>query len=962
MAYTAELQIAVKGAKELRDFQTQLSQSSEAVDRLNRDITTLSGGGIPRSIANLSSQLAEVAESFNRVALGTPEAVTAARNYVRANDEINSSLRERLQLVRQIEAEETAAKRVVRPGDAGYGQQMPALPPAFVKAQEIQQSWKTFFSEAAEVGKDLTARALNTQQTWNTFFTEAADYSKDLVARALNTRQTWSVFFTEAAEYSRDLVAKALNTRQTWNTFFTEAAEYSRDLVAKAVNTRQTWITFFAEAAEAAADLKAKSLNTRTSWNKFFADAAQLRSDIAGQGAQARATRRGERLQGLALGAGFPLLFGGGPGAVLGGAAGGLVPGKGAFAAQIALSAIGQQLDKFVAEAAKAGVALTSTGKTFEYMRERALFSSTAVEDQAISLEEQGKVSELANLLTQDLAKSIGGEGVKALQALGDETNELTKQWNILTNQLFALVAGPLKDFIAALNSVLGGITTERRLAVLRAEATPAQQKRLAEITKQVVGGEVRNVRGGKTAFVAGPEGTPQRQKILELAAAEGIVPAAPAGRVTSQDLRTITAPRAKRDRGAAAAEREAERVAKVVREQQLLTLERQRQFEYAEKIFAAEMANDPITARRLQGEQQLTEWALETSKAVKSEQNTNAQLEIVKARIAEKNLIIQKTEQDIAEIAKRQKEQVDKTIAGLENELLIRNATTEAERESLRIAYEMAELRKQGGISEVDLARIQQLKTQLATPLSGGELVRQQIGLASDELAQLTDAGYQAVQAANAIGTAFGESFKGIISGSMTAQQALANFFQSVADHFIDMAAQMIAKWTVLALLNQIVKIFPGGGGGSIPLPGAAPQMTPGAIVTPEGFSGQFANLAANGAYFNNGIAKFARGGIVNSPTLFPFANGGAMRTGLMGEAGPEAIMPLRRGADGRLGVEAVGGGGDVTVVVNVDAKGSNVQGDDSQAKALGSAISVAVQAEIVKQQRPGGLLAGTR
>jgi hypothetical protein len=44
------------------------------------------------------------------------------------------------------------------------------------------------------------------------------------------------------------------------------------------------------------------------------------------------------------------------------------------------------------------------------------------------------------------------------------------------------------------------------------------------------------------------------------------------------------------------------------------------------------------------------------------------------------------------------------------------------------------------------------------------------------------------------------------------------------------------------------------------------------------------------------------------------------------------------------------------------VDANGSQVQGNENQAKALGGAISAAVQAEIVKQQRPGGLLAGTR
>ena len=113
----------------------------------------------------------------------------------------------------------------------------------------------------------------------------------------------------------------------------------------------------------------------------------------------------------------------------------------------------------------------------------------------------------------------------------------------------------------------------------------------------------------------------------------------------------------------------------------------------------------------------------------------------------------------------------------------------------------------------------------------------------------------------------------------------------------------------------------------------------------------------AVGNVYAQNGIQKFAMGGVVNKPTIFPFANG----TGLMGEAGPEAIMPLQRAANGKLGVIA-SGGGSTNVTVNVDAGGTSVEGDQAQAKQLGVVVSAAVQAELVKQQRPGGLLAGAR
>lgn len=77
-----------------------------------------------------------------------------------------------------------------------------------------------------------------------------------------------------------------------------------------------------------------------------------------------------------------------------------------------------------------------------------------------------------------------------------------------------------------------------------------------------------------------------------------------------------------------------------------------------------------------------------------------------------------------------------------------------------------------------------------------------------------------------------------------------------------------------------------------------------------------------ANGGAFSQGrVMPFAKGGVVSSPTGFPMRGG----MGLMGEAGPEAIMPLTRGPDGRLGVQA-GGGRAVNVVMNIttpDIKG---------------------------------------
>ena len=114
----------------------------------------------------------------------------------------------------------------------------------------------------------------------------------------------------------------------------------------------------------------------------------------------------------------------------------------------------------------------------------------------------------------------------------------------------------------------------------------------------------------------------------------------------------------------------------------------------------------------------------------------------------------------------------------------------------------------------------------------------------------------------------------------------------------------------------------------------------------------GLFGNADGN-AFVNGQVQKYAYGGIVKRPTLFPMANG----MGLMGEAGAEAILPLRRGANGKLGVQSSGGGSTV-INVSVDASGSEVSGNTNEGNQLGNIIAVAIKNELIKEKRPGGLL----
>ena len=118
---------------------------------------------------------------------------------------------------------------------------------------------------------------------------------------------------------------------------------------------------------------------------------------------------------------------------------------------------------------------------------------------------------------------------------------------------------------------------------------------------------------------------------------------------------------------------------------------------------------------------------------------------------------------------------------------------------------------------------------------------------------------------------------------------------------------------------------------------------------------------FSAKGNVFENGqhISKYAKGGVINSPHFKYMSNGGIAVAGEGMNA--EAILPLKRGADGNLGVVSQGGNNGGTIVnVNVSADAVDVEGEYEKQKQLGQAIAAAVQSEIVNQQRAGGLLYG--
>jgi tape measure domain-containing protein len=216
---------------------------------------------------------------------------------------------------------------------------------------------------------------------------------------------------------------------------------------------------------------------------------------------------------------------------------------------------------------------------------------------------------------------------------------------------------------------------------------------------------------------------------------------------------------------------------------------------------------------------------------------------------------------------------------------------------------------------------------------LDPNDRAQQKIDEYKTKLAELQDPINMAQRGAQGIGDAFASSFQGIITGTQTAQEALASFFQNIAKSFLDMATEIIAQMVIMYAFKQLLGLFGGGAKG---------------IGSVGNFSGAFSGTAAS---FNP--SSFGM-------SLLPGrANGGPVSSGqtyMVGERGPELFVPGRSGTI--VANDKMGGGGGVNVVVNVDASGSKVEGDEQEGKQLGRLIAAAIQQELVKQKRPGGLL----
>ena len=634
----------------------------------------------------------------------------------------------------------------------------------------------------------------------------------------------------------------------------------------------------------------------------------------------------GQRAQNVVLGAGFPLLFGGGPGAVLGGAAGGLVGGPGAFAAQIGLSALGQQLDMFAASAAKTGAALSPLTADVDAVTQALGITGTATAAYITELQQLEQQDEALAVATEEMARLVGDRGVQALRSFGEAATELSNEWARAMTQMQAalagLLAGPLRAVVNQLESanlfrqaqassdpriqqliqlrnrpgILGG-TGDRSINDITAEIIELQRKANVEAQKRE---RIENTTAGtltqqKRALeaqldLAYTDGDLTNDKVFKLAQIvidkefevklQQAINDKTDVELVQLDrklkLQQLTAQREKAV--AAAAAKAASELERQRKEMERMAELRRRQLDDAQRSFIlAEAEIDIATSNtkesKLQAEfdkvriERMFTFTDLLKKALSDEEREF----IVQTQYLQVLLDTVKSEEQLLELKKQQ-------TAELYAQLDAAGVLDEQTQKRLRRG-----MAPEGGSDQ----RIGVLGFTSGIDLDPNNKATQKMNEMKQRLEELSDPINMAAQGALGIGNAFTTAFQGIITGTQSTQEALSNFFKGVGDAFVSMATEIIAQMVVMFAFKQLLGLFGGGGGGLFS--GAGPVAMPGAGV------GGGASMFMPGA-----PSFFAEGGFVTGPT-----------NALIGEGGePEYVIPASkmRGAMSRYSAGARG------------------------------------------------------
>ena len=899
MAYRADIEIGVRGTRQLEQLRSLITQTTQAYESLNRIAGTR--GGLIQNLANYTTQVDRARRAIDNVTMGSQAETKAIREYVTAMGQANTARARQNYL---IEQEIANRRRVQATMNAGFGQQGPAVPPSMRNAG-FGQFGPALPPRAgaarpgAGIGKGIMGAASNAA-IGGAFPLLFGQSGAAAAGGALGGIA--GSFLGPSGGFAGSLVGTILGEKLGQGN---QVKQLGEDIGFSAEQTKLLGIAFqqagkdFDKFQQSVSTIQGLSLSIEDQ-GRAIQLASSLTESYKGKidkvtNAFANALSTGKVTQGTLnqlTGQGIPIQqaladkYGVSRNAILKMAKDGKV-------------SVQDLIDTLVEVGNKGQASATTQADAFSD-------AYAKIEPLVKRLETlfEGLFKFISDRLSSTLTEVLGTidniiTGIETLaNFIGPKFDSLA---TTVSNSLANIKVPPwLASFMrqGATDFVLGAIPGGSGLAVLNQ-----------------VGKDVNKSAGMYGKYIPGSQQQAIKPQLQSLTAPSQ---AAPSGGSSGAA-----------DKAAKAAEREAARVANIVRDRAAATEQLRLQMQYSHGILVAETAKDPFLKMELELQQKIGEISLDYSKQINDEKakgNSAAVKEaITQHALAKTEAERLKYAMDVKKLELKRKENYDNVLMDLDQELQLRSATTEEARNQLRIEYEMAKLKQTRLYNSDQLTAIQNRKQQLAAPKTPYETINLARGAASDELTKLLDVGNQIVTIGDAIGTSFGESFKGIISGTMTAQEALASFFQSVADAFLDMAAQIIAKWITMTILNSVLSLFPGGSKGTTSLGNAN-------LVDVNKYSIPLPGLATGGP------------AMANTPYI-------------VGEKGPELFIPGRSGTV--IPNDALGGGGGVQVgAINISVQNSGENLSASAQKQIAGQVQSIVLSTLVDQRRSGGVL----
>ena len=573
-------------------------------------------------------------------------------------------------------------------------------------------------------------------------------------------------------------------------------------------------------------------------------------------GSPAAIAARRRRIGDIALGAGFPLLFGGGPGAVLGGALGGAAGGG--LAAQIGLSAAGQQIDQLIGKAIELGQALNPAAFNLERVTEAAGFAGTETQNLLEKIERYGDKAKAAELATELLRARIGDDGVKALEAFGKQAVVLGNNLSVIFTTVLANIAKAVQPLLQSLSERLGKTAAVRRFQAQDPSTLTGLDKLAFDILDPQLGTK------GKSPFKLFDRDKPiqffgttpfeqLRNRAKELGLPENV------------DLRKFATERATKaapgfempvlDRikfEAGLVELPKDRSARIKRENMIAASQRRIQNLQAEaqkakeisairnKILAAEAAGDKLTVERLKGEERAAE-------------------------------IVRKKARLLARIPKDLDEAQRKTETDIVNQTILAEQVANQEETHRRIA----------------------------------KVIREEQLEAVKELAQV----YQGV--GDIVKEGLVDGIQSAIRGTKSLTEVLSNMFDRLSNKFLDLAANLALYGNQQGTLSKGSGLF-----GSL-FSAVLPALIPGGGATKELNLDLVQAYMADGGFVNRPTnAVIGEGG--ESEYVIPSSKmNEAMGRYARGARGG-AVIPDGPGGDASGGM--TGGGGSIEVSYSVE------------------------------------------